>query len=91
MPVSSFGRAAPRLHPASSCSQRRLASVVLSFHPRSTLRTVASSGSGGHCFSPLLLVVLPVSTPRAVVRGGSWGCCRGVSSSLPFVVPLSTL
>jgi hypothetical protein len=45
------GHAAPR--PASSCSQRRLAFVVLSFHPRSAPRTVASSGSGGRCFSPL--------------------------------------
>src|SRR6266567_5586091 len=45
VPVSSFGRTAPRLHPASSCSQRRLAFVVLSFHPRSILQTVTSSGS----------------------------------------------
>jgi hypothetical protein len=48
----SFGCAAPHFHPACSCSQWRLAFVDLSFHPQSTLQTVASSGSGGHCFSP---------------------------------------
>jgi hypothetical protein len=47
----------------------------------------------GSLFLPLVLVVLPISTPRAVARGGDWGCRRGrgVSSSLLFVVPLSTL
>ena len=87
VPVSSPGLAAPRLHPASSCSERRLAVVVMSFHPRSTPRTVAL----GSLFSPFVLVVLPIPAPRAAARGSGWGCRRGISASLLFVVPLSTL
>ena len=53
------------------------------FHPaNSCLRRWLGSGGGGGGRPCLLLVV--VSSQR-------WGCCRGVSSSLPFVVPLSTL
>jgi hypothetical protein len=56
--------------------------VVLFFHRRSTPRAV------GSLFLTLVLIVLPVSTPRAVARGGGWGCRR---SSVPFIVLLSTL
>jgi hypothetical protein len=49
VPISSPSHAAPCLHPASSCSQWQLAFIVL---PQSTQQTVASSGSGGRCFSP---------------------------------------
>ena len=73
------------------CSQRRLAVVVLSFHPRSNSANSGEQRPWGCMFIPLVLVMHPISTPRAVARGGSSGCCRGVSSIPLFVVPLSTL
>jgi hypothetical protein len=79
--------------PHEQCLQQQLAIVVLSFHLQSTLLMVVSSSCGGCVFLPLplILVVHPVSTPRAVARGGSLGCCHGVSSILPLVIPLSIL
>jgi hypothetical protein len=75
VPVSSLGLA-PHPHPASSCSQRRLAVVVLSFHPRPTPRTVASSGGG--------FIVSPPRSRRAPHFHPASSCSRwrlGVPSS----------
>jgi hypothetical protein len=87
VPISSPGHAAPR--------EQLLAAAVGLCRP--ILPPVIHPANGGEewqwgsLFLLLVLIMLPISTPRAVARGGSWGCCRGVSSSLPFVVPLSTL
>jgi uncharacterized membrane protein YgcG len=81
------GLAASRLHPMRSCSQRWLAILPPVIHPANR----CEQWQWGSLYLPLILVVLPISTPRAVAHGSSWGCCRGVSLSLLFIVPLSTL
>jgi hypothetical protein len=74
-------------HPVSSCSQRQLAFVILSFHPRSILRTVASSGSGGHCFSPSFSSCSPLP-PREQLLAAAVGGAVMVSAR-PVVHPVS--
>ena len=62
-----------------------VAFVILSFHPRSTLRTVASSGSGGHSFSPSFSSCSPLP-PREQLL--SW-CQLVPALRCPVVHPAS--
>jgi hypothetical protein len=61
----------PPIHPASSCSQRRWG--VLGCGSGCSPRASLPHASGP--IIPSLSLVLPVSTPRAVARGGGSGCC----------------
>jgi hypothetical protein len=77
----------PPIHPASSCSQRRwgVLGCGSGCSPRASRPRCASLPHASGPIVPSLSLVLPVSTPRAVARGGGSGCCcagrRGHHSS----------
>jgi hypothetical protein len=62
----------PVFVPFSSRTSSSLFLVLCCQHPRSTLRAVARRAGGG---SRAVASATRCSTPRAVARGGGWGCC----------------
>jgi hypothetical protein len=67
----------PPIHPASSCSQRMwgVLGCGSGCSPRASCPRHASLPHASGPIVPSLSLVLPVSTPRAVARGGGSGCC----------------
>jgi hypothetical protein len=67
----------PPIHPASSCSQRRwgVLGCGSGCSPHASRPRCASLPHASGPIVPSSSLVLPVSTPRAVARGGGSGCC----------------